>query len=232
LGIIDADFRRLDNETLTSNNILMTDSHDLETMIIQSPAFEQVIESYYVRDKYKKFLKKRQDHLRNIILQVAKPIALLKWVNQIDNYGLLFKPQKETDKSLKYTEFIDKNHLTFKNDEELIKTVKNYTINKIRPHKLTVSIPEILNKIREKENEGQHDLWQLCNGHDLTNIIAIALLKVIGSHNARAVGYTEIERSLILAYDSSYFKATNLFIAIINWEKQSPNRKVLSRIFD
>jgi len=43
LDIVDADFKKLDNEILTSDNILLTDVHDLETMIIQSPAFEQVI---------------------------------------------------------------------------------------------------------------------------------------------------------------------------------------------
>ncbi|EDN70704.1 cytoplasmic protein [Beggiatoa sp. PS] len=232
LGIIDADFRRLENETLLSDNILMTDVHDLETMIIQSPAFEQVIESYYVKERYEAFIAKKQDDLRNILLQLAKPIAYLKWINKIYDYGLLFKPQKETDKPLDYTKFIEKNNLTFKGYDELIKTVINYTINKIHPQKLTLSQQDILDKIKLKEMEGQPDLWQLCNGHDLTNLIAIALLKAISSYNAKAVAYTEIERNLILAYDSFYFKSTNLLISIKNWEKQQPDRKILSEMFD
>jgi len=232
LGIIDADFRRLENETLVSNNILMTDVHDLETMIIQSPVFEQVIESYYVKERYETFIAKKPDNLRNILLHLAKPIAYLKWINKIHDYGLLFKPQKETDKPLDYTKFIEKSNLTFKGYEELIKTVINYTINKIHPQKLTVSQQEILDKIKIKEMEGQHDLWQLCNGHDLTNLIAIALLKAISSYNAKAVGYTEIERNLILAYDSFYFKTTNLLVSIKHWEKQQANRKILSEMFD
>jgi hypothetical protein len=106
-------------------------------------------------------LAKKQDNLRNIILQIAKPIAILPWVNKIYNYGLLFKPQKETDKLLEYTKFIDKNDLTFKGYEKLIETVNNYTINKIHPQKLTVSTKEMLEKIRAKEAEGQQEFWQL-----------------------------------------------------------------------
>jgi hypothetical protein len=210
----------------------MTDVHDLETMIIQSPVFEQVIESYYVKERYEAFIAKKPDNFKNILLHLAKPIAYLKWINKIHDYGLLFKPQKETDKPLDYTKFIEKSNLTFKGYDELIKTVINYTINKIHPQKLTVSQQDILDKIKIKEMEGQHDLWQLCNGHDLTNLIAIALLKAISNYNAKAVGYTEIERNLILAYDSFYLKTTNLLASIKNWEKQHANRKILSEMFD
>ena len=91
LGIVDADFRKLDNETLASNNILLTDVHDLETMIVQSPAFEQVIQSYYVRKKYETFIANKSDDLRNILLHLAKPMGYLKWVNKIQSYGLLFR---------------------------------------------------------------------------------------------------------------------------------------------
>jgi len=153
-------------------------------------------------------------------------------VNKIQGYGLLFKPQKETDKPLDYTKFIDKNHLTFKGYDELLKAVVGYTINKIHPEKLTVSQSDILKQIKIKEMEGQPDLWQLCNGHDLTHLIAIALQKAIASYDAKAVNYMAIEKNLIFAYDSHYFKTTNLLASIKNWEKRHANCKILSEMFD
>ncbi len=85
LGIIDADLRRLKNTIPVSSNILLTDSHDLETMLIQSPAFEHVIESYCSKDKYEAFLENKGDNLRNVFLQIAKPIAYFRWIVEIHN---------------------------------------------------------------------------------------------------------------------------------------------------
>src|SRR5689334_19952084 len=43
LGIIDADFRVLEKEEPINENILITDFHDLEMVIIASPALEVVL---------------------------------------------------------------------------------------------------------------------------------------------------------------------------------------------
>ncbi|GAB4301600.1 MAG: hypothetical protein Fur0025_41910 [Oscillatoriaceae cyanobacterium] len=42
LAIIDADFWKLEGTIPPSTNILLTDTHDLETMLFQSPALEKV----------------------------------------------------------------------------------------------------------------------------------------------------------------------------------------------
>ncbi|MDC0833894.1 putative cytoplasmic protein [Geitlerinema sp. FC II] len=43
IAIVDADFDRLSNCIYDSPNLLYTDTHDLETMLIKSPAFEKFI---------------------------------------------------------------------------------------------------------------------------------------------------------------------------------------------
>ncbi|MCP4107590.1 MAG: DUF4435 domain-containing protein [Desulfobacteraceae bacterium] len=225
-GIIDADLRRLTNNLPVSNNILLTDSHDLETMLIQSPAFEHVIESYCSKGKYEAFLENKGDKLRNLFLQIAKPIAYFRWVVEIHNYQLRFKPHNPNGKQLQYVKFIEKNDITFLGYDKLITVVKNYSGN------LTIQNEDILLEIKQKENEDTHDLWQLCNGHDFTNIIAVALLKALASSNAKAVDYRDIERNLVLAYDSSYFKKTLLYSSIRVWEKDHKPHRILSKIFD
>ncbi len=43
LAIVDADFMVLEEKQPSSQNLFLTDMHDLELMIINSPAFEKVI---------------------------------------------------------------------------------------------------------------------------------------------------------------------------------------------
>ncbi|WP_235526446.1 DUF4435 domain-containing protein [Nostoc piscinale] len=46
LAIVDADFDRLKSLFLSSPNLLYTDTHDLEIMLIQSPALDKVLAEF------------------------------------------------------------------------------------------------------------------------------------------------------------------------------------------
>ena len=46
LAIVDADFDRLENLANKRPNLLPTDTHDLETMLIKSPALEKVVAEF------------------------------------------------------------------------------------------------------------------------------------------------------------------------------------------
>jgi hypothetical protein len=43
LAIVDADFDRLETVPYQNSNLLRTDTHDLETLLIQSPALDKVL---------------------------------------------------------------------------------------------------------------------------------------------------------------------------------------------
>ena len=68
IGIIDSDFRRISNENIESDLVFMTDGHDTEMMIINSPAWENVINLYVDKKKLRAFIKtknvKRNNNLR------------------------------------------------------------------------------------------------------------------------------------------------------------------------
>ncbi|WP_416211827.1 DUF4435 domain-containing protein [Nostoc sp. DedQUE05] len=55
LAIVDADFDRLETLLNTSHNLLCTDSHDLETMLINSPAFNKVLAEFGSEEKIAQF---------------------------------------------------------------------------------------------------------------------------------------------------------------------------------
>jgi hypothetical protein len=55
LAIVDADFDRLTALPCYSSNLLYTDTHDLETMLINSPAFDKVLSEFSSREKVLQF---------------------------------------------------------------------------------------------------------------------------------------------------------------------------------
>ena len=47
LAVVDADFDILEKTVPLSRNLLLTDTHDLETMLLKSPALEKVLREQY-----------------------------------------------------------------------------------------------------------------------------------------------------------------------------------------
>jgi hypothetical protein len=72
-----------------------------------------------------------------------------------------------------------------------------------------------------------HDPWQLCNGHDLVEVLSIGLRRAIGSQSAAAVRVEEIERALRLAYESVDFAASALYRTIREWEQRNHPFRIL-----
>ncbi len=224
IAVIDSDFRKILNKIPQHSNIIMTETHDIETLIIKSSTFEYVINSLVSSEKYNHFLSEIKGSFRNYILELlAKPIAIFRLINEIDNLGLKFKPAKLDDKELKYNEFIEKDTFTFSGYEKLITTVKNYY-----NQKPSLSVSDIKLQI-ENYSKNNYDLYELCNGHDITHIISISLQKRIGSEKIEA---DEIGKRLINSYDSAYFEKTELFKNMVSWQATNSHINIFnSEIF-
>ncbi|ERT08254.1 hypothetical protein M595_1712 [Lyngbya aestuarii BL J] len=59
---------------------------------------------------------------------------------------------------------------------------------------------------------------RLISGHDLIEILSIGLCQFLGSNNSKDVEAEQIEKILRLAYESSYFRKTQLYSLIQQWE--------------
>lgn len=223
LAIIDSDFKRLDNDIPSNQSIFITDHHDIEIMIFNSPALERVLEVHYSESKFKSFQSKKGMLVKDLILSLAKPIGYLKWANKRYNLGLVFKPKNPEGKQLTYSKFIDERNMNFKGEELLLKTVMDYSNNKGTEMKPLKEIEESY----QLQLQEVADLYQLCNGHDITNLISLALRKAIGNKN---LDYRAIESDLILSFDTSEFDKTELYMALKNWEKKK-GFKLLANCF-
>ncbi len=226
VGIIDSDFSKLTKNEANVDNLFLTDYHDIEVMMFESPALETAINMYVTTEKLETFLNGIQ--LRVIILIIAEQIGLLKLAHHIHNLGLAFKPEKIDGNALKYKDFIDDRTLKFRGREKLIKAVCNYSFNRGN------SVAEA-NFIEEKIDEllkNKYDLLQLVNGHDLSNIVFYLLKKVLRSQNKSLYDYNSIEDSFIMSYEARYWIKTQLFKNIYDWAELNDSNLLKEDIKD
>ncbi|MEQ8752940.1 MAG: DUF4435 domain-containing protein [Coleofasciculus sp. G1-WW12-02] len=209
LAIVDADFCRLDENLSSSSNLLLTDDHDLEMMLLKSLALDKVLSERGSEDKINNF---GQD-IRLTLLESGKRIGYLRWVSLKENLSLKFK-------ELSFSKFIDKATLVI-DTAKLIKAVKDHS------QKLALIDQDIQESIETLENS-THDPWQVCCGHDIICILSMGLSKVWGSWKTNDVKPDILERELRLAYEDSYFYRTQLYKSIQQWEVNNKPYQVLS----
>jgi hypothetical protein len=205
LAIVDADFDHLEILPDTSPNLIRTDTHDLETMSLNSSALEKVIAEFGSEDKIVKFGR----DIRKVLLEAGMPIGYLLWISQLDRLNLTFS-------NITFSKFI--NDRTLQVDEcKLIQEVKNKSQNSALKNE------DIQERLANQRSD-DHDPWQVCCGHHLVKILSFSLCKVIGSAK---VDPDTLERSLRLAYEETYFCQTQTYLSVRSWESSNQPFKVL-----
>jgi hypothetical protein len=222
--IVDNDFWKLDNFIHPSSNVLVTDYHDLECMILNSGALEKFLDQYGSKEK----IKNLNQPIREILLNSAKPIGYLRWISLQRCMNLKFE-------ELKFNKFIDKENLKI-NIQELIKKVKENS------KKSSLKNEEIFQDISDLAKQN-HNPWQVCNGHDLIQILYIGLMKKFATKKSTIesskgkktkrqnvnIALEHVEKNLRLAYEFSMFCLTELYKSIKAWEANNPTYKVLKQ---
>lgn len=207
LAIVDADFMALEDERSSSPNLLLTDTHDLEMMILNSLALEKVLSEFGSADKIKYLVDKRKKDVRSLLLSCAMPIGYLRWVSLRENLSLKFE-------DLKFEKFINKDDLTT-DIMQLIRIVQSRTIDNRGSQKLLLKDSDLHDKIQQLSSD-THDPWHVCCGHDVVTILSLGLRKAIGS--SKIAEPDLIEKCLRLAYEHAFFSQTQLCAAIQVWE--------------
>lgn len=208
IAIVDADFDRLEDKPYTSPNLFRTDTHDLETMLIQSPALEKVVAEFGSEEK----ITQMKIDIRAELVAAGVYIGYLRYISQSDRLNLTFE-------GIKFSKFIDDK--TWKFDQiKMIQEIKN------KSQSFSLNHDEIQQKLNG-EISNNYDPWQICCGHDLVEVLSVGLRKAIGTNDAADVAANSIERNLRLAYEAVYFYETQLYLEIINWENNNQKFKVL-----
>lgn len=213
LAIVDADFWNLFGCPITSSNILVTEFHDLEIMILQSNACYYVLDEFGSTAKIDRFLESSGGaDIRHIVFSRALPIGILRRISERDKLNLTFK-------GLSYKKIINKE--TLKIDiEKLVRQVLTLS------QTTEINDDNLLRVLLEELTDINHDLTQICCGHDVVAIICIGLRKALGNQQAIAVQQENVESILRLSYDSNDFKSTQLYSESKIWETNNQPYRV------
>jgi hypothetical protein len=213
LGIIDADFRHCIVEKFSSKNIFITDYHDLEMMTIASKSWDEVINYHTIKNKLLKFQKQYSKLLRDYIIEMSSSIACFRFLESQKKLGLVFKTLSN-DKYifLDYSKFIDKDKFCI-NHKNLLKTIEN----KSQKQNFFKNNLDLLKELAEISTK-KYDLLNFCNGHDVINILALALKKEVGNVN---ISGQELEAFFIVAYRLEDFEHTRLYNNLKKWETEN-----------
>lgn len=224
IGILDSDFGNIGTKPEHSNDIFYTDTHDIETTIIRSDSFNSLVDSYCEKERHDQFIADNNgEDIRVILLKLIAPLGYLKWANQQEEWGLLFKAKNTNGAELKIEDFIPVGTMQFSGYKKMVNTVFNYSRGKV---KVNIEEAIAIEHVENLSKGSEVDYYQLCNGHDLSYLFSLALRKKIANYNSKAIPAEQIEKDLVLAYDSSGFKITDLYANLKKWEINN-NRTIL-----
>jgi hypothetical protein len=217
LGIIDADFRRINGNITVLENLFMTDYHDTEIMMSFSGAWKKLLNKYSQETKLENFEKQNQTNLRDFLLKTLKKLSLIRLINEKQKLELKFKSSiKGGFKYIDYDDFVNSNTLEIDLDK-LLKTIENKS-QKTGFLTQNIQFKADLQGLLEQN----FDLKELSNGHDLMNILALSLSKAIGNYaSSSKISASQLENDLILAYHFTDFQQTNLYADLKEWQTKN-----------
>lgn len=219
LGIRDADFLRIPNNPKFDPNyvhpIFVTDNHDSEVMMIDSKALTDFLNVVSDPDKVNKFERKVGKSVRDLLYELGYNIGCLKLANKRNNLGLVFKPAKIDGNVIKYKKFICDKTFVFLGNDELITAALDYSRNRNTQLASKPTILEALGVILAEN----HDIKEIVNGHDLSEILYLIVTKGLGSNSSVLNGADSIENSLIMSYDIAQFAKTRLYNSLDSYQK-------------
>ncbi|NNM85336.1 MAG: DUF4435 domain-containing protein [Phycisphaerales bacterium] len=210
-GIMDADFCRLDGNCSSTDNLFLTDYHDLEVELLFSGAFSKALDELGSEEKLKQATgDKGVDALREVLLGAAAPLGALRWLNKLNSYRLDFE-------KIDFSKFIDATSLvgdTTRMCNLVCQRSEQYNLIQSTPTEVAIVL------------DGNPDQKQLCCGHDMVEVMGLTLRKCWGSKNASDVSEERLSQSLRLAYSKEDFTATLLYQALRNWQQAHPDYRL------
>ena len=212
-GIVDADFDAILKVSYDSDNIIATDCHDLDVMIFMSHAFEKYINMVSNDGDVDAFEKRLGVTIRESVTQASRILGAARLASTEKGLNILFR-------NIDLSEFLDGDLKM--NDGIFRHLIDRSTNPRCNARQLRIFSDEILGR----QIEGS----VLCQGHDLAQVLGVALRKAIGNRKVPLTWGSEIEIGLRLSFDWELFIETKLYELMCNWERQNtPWRMLQSR---
>jgi hypothetical protein len=213
VGIIDRDFDYAIPEKQYPEWLIVTHTHDIETTLLSSPAFNSLIEVFADKKKIKLFEEKQKNQIVNIVLDAAKPLGLLRLHNFLrsgnGNEGLNFK-------NLDFLKFVDRETLRI-NIDNLIECVVSNSNYQAIPWCNPIEIKKAIFDLDSRYKED----WVICQGHDIVSILSIGFHYIFGIQGRVSYPSKTVQAKL---KDSSicrreFIMENQFYQKLVLWEK-------------
>lgn len=210
-GIVDADFDCLDcvkKDQTYNDRIFLTDTHDIETLMLRTNAFDNLLNELADPILLENFEKKMKKSLVLILIDSVKKLGYFRLYNEVYQKNYDFR-------DINYLKFIDKTTLDC-NFEKMIQTIKENSRNRY------TDLAEI-SKFCQESDAKNYDPWIICNGHDLCHVLLIGLKYIFGESFLKSGKYEltfsnsdleEIQSKLRMCYECNFFQKTQLYSKI------------------
>ena len=199
IGIVDADLDRLYGRK-RNPPLFLTDTRDAEGMLLRSNAFKDILDEYGEKDRMDAFVDRYGD-IREAVLSAAYPIGLLMYISETRGLSLSFK-------DLDYEQFIDRR--TLRCD---VRRMLDLVLLNSQP----TNRPSAKNIMQMLNDEEEHDVWDVCRGHDLMSIMAIGLRHIFGGNNCRNITGNQLSGGFRLAFDEKDIVGTDIYRDADEW---------------
>lgn len=196
LGIIDKDFHVLLQDGITENDqLFFTDSKDIEMMLFNSVSLERFLNIHGDENKLKV-----GGSPRDRILNAGSCIGALRMVSLSNRYNLRFD-------GFECKDFIDRNTLV-PDFKKLIRKITQRTAS----NGTSVSVAEAILEGQANECMRAYCLHDLCNGHDVFDILGIAMTKCFASLPSNQFNPDALFGYLLMGYSNNEFHETKLYV--------------------
>jgi len=208
LGLVDDDFDTVFGK-INENNICVTETHDLETLLLSSPlVFKKLLSEFGDSQLIAKFEDDAQQAIQDYLLRLVLPFAQIEWLKQN------LQPDSKMGDLHKNETILIKNTWILKQEQlHLVARQKNIDISSYESQQLLKKLNHI-------------SPWLLCNGHIMVDILSMGFqYGAIGNNKtATSDGIATYIRG---AMDSSNLYQTELCQSIVHWQKNHKPYEVL-----
>jgi len=206
LVITDADFSVLFGTQINDPDVVVTDGHDLECMLVQSPALTKLLIEYDLAPS------QFAPDLAVSLAMAVQPLGYLRLA--------AFKFRLQLDfKAIDFRVFTTPGLTPGLDANALV----NEVVQKNRPCGRTAAE---LQRMMSHLVNAAHDPWVVACGHDITALLALLLSRVV----KREVPPSTVERQMRLSYEAAHFKSTRLYAHIQGWEQRNPFYRILRNL--
>lgn len=208
VAIVDTDYDAIAGKIQEIDNLIYTDDHDIETMILKTDAYDKFENEYGNEGRILEYESQFGPILDNI-LQCGSKIGKTRLLSIRENLRLDFK-------SVVLEDFVD---------ETLNFDWNDYFKQVLYVSKKLPQREELTTKFQNDSND--YNVWQLCRGHDLTTLMAIFYSEKskykLGNSKARLLKSESVEQFLRAAYYVPiHFTNTKMYERLLEWQNNNP----------